>query len=189
MSKRESASCGPMLFVIWFVFFGLAVACYGGQVVELPQDQGKYYLSVIGSDTVSQWFNEHPQLRQLRDQTHYHSVAVSSRAFEHYRPYTPVVPCVRLQTPEGYRVYEATRNEIPRTAEGLLSDIGRRLRCPGGKCPKQKPKEQDDPEPQPLSNYSGPPQTPEPPFNPWPYIVAAAVSIAAGIGIQWKRTH
>jgi hypothetical protein len=178
------------------------------QVADLPQDQCKWHLSIVGEardpvyNKLVLWFDAHTELRRLRNQTHYHVVNTKSRVFELYRKHTPKLPCLRLQQADGTTVYECTAGDIPPTADSLLDSLNSKL-CPNGQCfrrPKQKP----TPEPvkpdviedthgdlpaQPLEHV-GPPEAPAESRLPIAAVAAiGVVGAVAGIGIGIRRNR
>lgn len=196
----------------------LTCSCLTGQIVELPQDAGKWYLSIVGDAKDPQyhqlvhWFDTNSDLRQLRQQTHYHAVTTDSPLYELYRPHTRSLPCVRLQRADGSLVYQQTGQSIPQSAKALTDSIGERISqarqagqgvfdrmCPGGKCfrkrqptpaPKPEPEEKSilvDPPANPIEHV-GPPDTPASHGLPTAAIVGTIVAaLVTGLGWQWYR--
>lgn len=99
------------------------------RIVNLPNDQSKWYLSVVGdpSDqqyaTVLDWFKT-GDLKKLRDQVHYREIANGTAAYkERYAKNIKGLPTVRLQDHDGVVIYEAAGNSIPMTAGGLYGAL------------------------------------------------------------------
>ena len=111
------------------VVFGDEGECDGviaaERVIDLPQDQGKWYISVIGSCrsrkfyNIKKWFDS-GQLLELRKQVHYNTVdSRSAKYYSRYKNNVSGLPTIRLQEPGGGIVYEVHGNSIPMTASGL----------------------------------------------------------------------
>lgn len=170
------------------------------QVIQLPQDQGRFYLTVFGNDgeyryeQVKSWIANDPQLNALKTQTIYNTYRVDSVMFrERYAQSTGNIPCVRLQTPQGQIVFEATGTNIPMSAEALYNGIAegcRRRRCP---CPHPQPAPVN-PQPAPVTPA---PVTPAPIVKPepkpvvhdfpspgvWIGLVVTGLAVGGGFGV------
>jgi len=150
------------------------------RVVRLPQDSGKWYVSVVGNvcdaryKEIVGWFDANPSLKKLKNQVHFCPVASNTGIYrERYARNVKGLPTVRMQKPDGKVVYEASGRNIPMTAAGLNGALANSVfaatgcrpilpwrrdmerRCPGP-CPTPQPEPQPDPEPQPLDD-GGPP--------------------------------
>lgn len=144
------------------------------RVLVLPQDQGKYYLTLFGNpmdatySKLKLWFKVNSLLRGLRDQTHYNEVDSNSAMFaKHYAKDVPSLPYIRLQRPDGVSIFEMGGPDVPVSPEAVSHSINTecfrrwRNRCPDGSCPSTPSPDQpnqpapnpilDDPEPQPLN--------------------------------------
>jgi hypothetical protein len=155
------------------------------RVVNLPQDAGKWYISVVGNandaryNEIVGWFSTNASLKKLKNQVHFCQVTSETAAYkERYAGNIKGLPTVRMQRADGTVIYEAAGKGIPLTASGLNGalangvneaqgirpilpwrrDMENRCRpCPGpGPCPNPNPGPDLDPEPQPLDD-SGPP--------------------------------
>ena len=100
------------------------------QVIQLPQDQNKLYLTVFGAEgeyryeQLKSWIANDPQLSALKAQTVYNQYRTDSVMFrERYAQGISQVPCVRLQTAQGTMVYEALGTTVPMSAEALYNGI------------------------------------------------------------------
>jgi len=168
------------------------------RVVNLPQDQNKWYVSVVGNATdpryndIVGWFNTNPSLKKLRDQVHFCPVTSNTGIYqERYAANVKGLPTVRVQKPDGTVVYEAAGKNLPMTAEGLYGAIAGAVntaqgirpilpwrrdmerRCPGpGPCPtpypQPNPDPQPDPDPQPIDDGGPPLVDPQPVAEGWP---------------------
>jgi hypothetical protein len=142
------------------------------RIVNLPNDQVKWYLSVVGDPadsqyaTVVNWFKS-GDLKKLRNQVHYREIAKGTAAYnERYARNIKGLPTVRLQDHEGVVIYEAAGTSLPMTSGGLYGALADGVMaaqgitfgggCPFGRpCPKPNP--QPDPAPDPV-----PDEDPEP---------------------------
>lgn len=155
---------------------------------NLPNDQGKWYVSVVGDTNetayrrVLGWFDADASLKRLKNQVHFCPITTGTPIYrERYAPNVKGLPTVRVQKPDGVVVYEAAGNNLPMTAEGLYGAIGGAVnsaqgirsilpwrrdmerRCPGPcPTPNPQPAPQPDPEPQPIDD-GGPPDLGQPP--------------------------
>ena len=156
------------------------------RVVNLPQDQGKWYVSVVGNATDTRyneivgWFDTNASLKKLKNQVHFCPVTTDTAIYQaRYATNVKGLPTVRMQKPDGTVVYEAAGKNLPMTAAGLNGALAGAVntaqgirpvlpwrremerRCPGpGPCPNPQPnpspQPQPDPEPQPIDD-NGPP--------------------------------
>ena len=175
------------------------------RVIDLPADQGKWHVSVVGNpcdaryQTVKGWFDSHPSLKHLKAQTHFHLITTTSAMYrDRYAENTPEVPCVRIQSADGRVQYQVCGQDIPMSADALdqaiRSELFRRRRC----CPQPQPQPQPepqpepDPEPQPLDHVGPPDVAPEPKSGlpPWWLLVVLGVlGAGAGVVAKWKETY
>ena len=84
------------------------------RVVSLPQDQAKWYVSVVGDannaryNEILGWFDSNPSLTKLKNQVHFCPVATGTAIYkDRYSGNVTGLPAVRLQTPDGKVIYEA----------------------------------------------------------------------------------
>lgn len=146
------------------------------RIVNLPQDQNKWYLTVIvkindaQSTSVKSWF-EDAELFALRKQVHYHAISTDSRMWElrYKKMYRNEDCCVRLQNRKGTVVYQATGKNLPGDSDKLflqlvtaISEYKKRNQCPWDSDPKPKPK----PDPSPSPDGGGVPDTVVPEVEP-----------------------
>jgi len=171
------------------------------QVIQLPQDQGRFYLSVFGNEgeyryeQVKSWIASDPQLSALKAQTIYNTYRVDSVMYrERYAQGISDIPCVRLQTAQGHVVFEATGTNIPMSAEGLYNSIAEGCRKRNHCRPSPSPAPSPVPSPAPTPS---PAPAPAPIVKPsdfpktgvWIGIVVAGLVIggAAGVGGSLKK--
>ena len=191
------------------------------RIINLPQDSGKWYISVVGDakdaqyQTILKWFNENPSLRKLKVQVHFNQITLDTVMYrDRYSMNVKGLPTVRMQTNEGFVVYEAAGKNLPFTAEGLHGAIANgfykaqgirsllpwRKNCPGPWCPNPGPAPQPnpdpdpDPDPAPIDDGGAPvidqPPTVETVLPPlWLMLVVLLVSAAAGTAVQWRETY
>jgi len=160
------------------------------RVVNLPQDAGKWYVSVVGNVTdpryneIVGWFESNASLKKLKNQVHFCPVTTDTAIYQaRYACNVKGLPTVRMQKPDGTVVYEAAGKTIPLTAGGLNGALANAVhsasglrpilpwrremerRCPGpGPCPtpQPNPQPQPDPDPQPIDDNGPPNVDPEP---------------------------
>jgi hypothetical protein len=96
------------------------------RVVNLPNDQAKWYISVVGDtndaryNEILGWFDSNTNLNKLKSQVHFNPVTTDTAIYkERYAPNVSGVPTVRLQKANGDVIYEASGVDIPMTASGL----------------------------------------------------------------------
>ena len=96
------------------------------RVVNLPNDQGKWYISVVGDandaryNEILGWFDNNPNLAKLKDQVQFCPVTSDTAIYkERYAPNVKGLPTVRMQQPDAVVVYEAAGKDLPMTAAGL----------------------------------------------------------------------
>jgi hypothetical protein len=156
------------------------------RVVSLPNDQGKWYVSVVGNasdakyKTILGWFDSVSSLKKLKVQVHFCPVTSDTAIYrDRYAPNTKALPMVRMQNAEGVVVYQACGSDIPMTGQGLNGALANAVnsaqgirpilpwrremerRCPDpGPCPnpqpKPQPQPQPDPEPAPIDDGGAP---------------------------------
>jgi len=99
------------------------------RVIDLPADQGKWYISVVGERNAEYrklvvWFGTNKSLVSLRNQTHFRCITTDTAIFkDRYASNTKGLPMVRVQGPKGVVVYEAYGAGLPVTAKGLYTQI------------------------------------------------------------------
>lgn len=175
------------------------------QVIVLPQDGGKWYISIVGDNStthirVLRWFRTHRPLFKLMRQVHYWEIQIDSDLYRtRYASNVKGLPTIRLQKPDGTVVYEAAGNKIPATPDKLNSKIRDAVmnydlahqalpwrrdmerRCsPNKPCPQPtpEPKPQPQPTPTPAPDDGSAPQ-----FDEEPAPVSEGMPVAAIVGI------
>src|SRR5271157_5228809 len=101
------------------------------RIITLPQDQGAWYLSVVGDPQdarfkeIQSWFDSNDALLKLRNSTHYNVVTDGSAIFnERYESNTPALPMVRIQNAEGIVYCQLCEDEIPLTELTVDNSLG-----------------------------------------------------------------
>ena len=96
------------------------------RVVNLPQDQSKWYVSVVGNATdpryneIVGWFDTNASLKKLKNQVHFCPVTSETAVYQaRYASNVKGLPTVRMQQADGTVVYEAAGKNLPMTAAGL----------------------------------------------------------------------
>ena len=202
--------------------FAAAVPCFADtvngvlaedRIVSLPQDQGKWYVSVVGNATDSRyneivgWFDTNASLKKLKNQVHFCPVTSDTAIYQvRYASNVKALPTVRMQKPDGTVVYEAAARSIPMTAAGLNGALAGAVnvaqgirpvlpwrrdmerRCPSP-SPNPQPQPQPDPEPQPLDDNGPPNVEPEPQADlpPWGVALICLAALLVGITSGYGR--
>lgn len=103
-------------------------ALTGKQVLQLPQDENKLYLTLYGNGDderfiqLKKWFNENAELKAIRAQTHYAAIDTNSKLFkDRYADEIDSAsqPCIRVVTPGGLEVLRIDGNAIPMSDASL----------------------------------------------------------------------
>ena len=162
------------------------------RVINLPQDQDKWYVSVVGNandaryNEILGWFDSNPSLAKLKDQVHFCPVASDTAIYkERYSANVKGLPTVRMQKSDGTVVYEAAGKNLPMTAAGLNGALAGAVSEAQGlrpilpwrrdadnrlndlERPKPQPQPQPDPEPQPIDDGGTPTVEPEAALPDW----------------------
>jgi len=158
------------------------------QVVNLPQDQTKWYISVVGEkgpayDNLIAQF-EQGKLKQLKNQCHFCPVTTDTAIYaERYKNSIKGLPTVRVQEADGAVVYEAAGKSIPDSIAGLydsiVSAIQRRELLPWRRN-HSRPQPSPQPSPQPIFTDPAPQ-----PLNGGgaPEVIESVSPVDVGIGI------
>jgi len=187
------------------------------RVVNLPQDQGKWYISVVGDAndaryrTVLSWFDTHENLKHLKDQVHFCPVKSNTAIYKkRYAQNVKGLPTVRVQNSKGVVIYEVAGLAIPLTPDALYAAIANDVQVAQGcrpilpwrremerrcrPCPQPNPQPEPDPGPQPLPpSPPGPPdivkptQSVLPPW--WAMLLALVGGSAVGVVQKWHDTY
>ncbi len=185
------------------------------RIVNLPNDQGKWYVSVVGNATdpryneIVGWFDTYASLKKLKNQVHFCPVTSDTATYQaRYAANVKGLPTVRMQKPDGTVVYEAAGQYIPLTAGGLNGALAGAVntasgvrpvlpwrremerRCPSPcPTPQPNPQPQPDPEPQPLDDNGPPNVDPEPQADlpPWGVALVCLVGVLVGVSTGYGR--
>lgn len=100
------------------------------RIIQLPQDQDKFFITIFGSpndskfQAVRAWFNDVPELAYLKSQTHFNTVTSDSPDFRaKYSKGISDLPVVRVQTATGGVVYQASGDNLPLSGQALSRAI------------------------------------------------------------------
>lgn len=205
------------MFLILTCFCMLTSAAFATQerVIELPQDQGMWYVSLFGDPAdpqyrkMQQWFKDDKGLARLRSQVHYNEYTTDTARFKRYADSLPTLPCLRIQNSKGTVMSEFWSGYIPKSSSALLSGISqdlqgktsfrfvihrRRYHCPGPQPAPAPAPAPPSPTPDKPPVLDTPPVLEEPeseePGFPW-LVALAAAAIGAGIGFAsgYKKEH
>jgi len=183
------------------------------RIVKLPNDQGKWYVSVVGDarDVIYQrllaWFDTSASLKTLKAQVHFCPIAAGTAIYqERYKENVKGLPTVRVQKPGGEVIYEAAGKNLPMSAEGLYGAIADGVytaqgirpilpwrremerRCPGpGPCPQPEPQPQPDPEPQPIDDGGAPVVEPQAGGLEWVLALLCVGGFVGGLAAGYGR--
>jgi hypothetical protein len=182
------------------------------RIVRLPNDQGKWYVSVVGdaSDAAYQrvlgWFDTNASLKTLRAQVHFCPVTADTAVYvERYASNVKGLPTVRVQKPVGEVVYEASGKNLPLSAEGLYGAIADGVyvaqgirpvlpwrrdmerRCQPGPQPEPSPQPQPDPEPSPIDDGGAPAVEPQTVAPGWVLPLLCVVGFVGGLVAGYGR--
>jgi hypothetical protein len=183
------------------------------RVVNLPSDQGKWYISVVGDtrdaqyQTIMKWFSQDIPLRKLKAQVHFCPVKSSSAIYKaRYVMNVKGLPTVRLQNNHGTVIYEAAGKNLPFTAQGLYGAFAgsvskvqgipilpwrrnhKRVPCPSPRPSPQPTPGPDfnlDPEPQPIDGGDAPDFEEAPAQSSLPplWLMLVTLVVSAGGGL------
>ncbi|MHB8107845.1 MAG: hypothetical protein ACYDH4_10530 [Candidatus Cryosericum sp.] len=177
------------------------------RVVNLPNDSGKWYVSVVGDVNdaryreVSGWFTTDAGLVKLKNQVHFRQVTSATAVYkERYAANVKGLPTVRMQRPDGTVVYEAAGKNLPMTAGGLRGALADSVSTAQGilpllpwrreierRCPTPKPDTpdvapDDDPAPPILNDGGTPDMNAEPAEQQVPWVWLAVLCVGGGLG-------
>ena len=182
------------------------------RVINLPQDQDKWYVSVVGNandaryDEILGWFDSNQSLAKLKDQVHFCPVASDTAIYkERYSANVKGLPTVRMQKSDGTVVYEAAGKNLPMTAAGLNGALAGAVSDSQGlrpilpwrrdtdhrlndlERPKPQPQPQPDPEPQPIDDGGTPTVEPEAALPDWLLAPICGASFVVGLGLGYGK--
>ena len=149
------------------------------RIVQLPQDQGKWFVSVVGNpqdarfSEIASWFDS-GSLLALRNSVHFNVIGSDTVIFtERYAETTPELPMIRVQNAKGVVYSQICGRDIPMSAQSLNAQIAQDVATgPKANCPlrpllpwrRNHSNPEPKPEPQPLPDPTpGPINTPDKP--------------------------
>ena len=186
------------------------------RVVNLPKDQGKWYISVCGRSTddaryqeILKWFDTDPGLAQLKRQVQFCPNTADMAIFQERYADLKTLPAVRMQDAQGRVMYVACGKDIPWTSQGLngalvgavvdVQDTGdrilpwrremeRRLPAP---TPRPAPTPAPDPDVAPIDDGGAPHVEPLDAnlagLPPWLLAPICGVGLVLGLGLGYGR--
>lgn len=150
-----------LLTLTCLLAFAVSAFATEERMVNLPQDQGAWYLTVFGEAEdakfveLQTWLATDPGLRKLKTQVRFNEYTTDRVRYQRYVKNMPGLPCIRLQNEQGLVVSEFWGDNIPSASSvlyrGIKGDLQdktswgciRRRRCP-------KPKPQPEPPAPPI---------------------------------------
>jgi hypothetical protein len=185
------------------------------RVIDLPQDQNRWYVTVIGDPDNAQfrqitaWFNTHPELVQIARATHYSEMSTRSTMYTgrcnqsaQFAP--PSTPCIRIQDQTGNVVYQVSGKNIPLSPEGLVNSMQatcfRRRQAAPAPSPYNYHYHFQVPDKQPEQQAVKPKEENqiEDVFNRggsmieipvWAYFVIGILMVGVGVGVEWVKEY
>lgn len=209
-----SVACMPADATEWRCDADGGVKFTTERVVDLPQDQERWYCSILGHPADPQfqqlcrWFDADAELNRIKRGTHFSVIDTTSLMYRHrYRNSTGLLPCLRVQDSTGKVVYQVSGRNIPLTSEALCNSI--RSSCLRRRV---QPQPTPRPRPQPVNpdmnihyHFSSPddktPDKEEQPdvFEPsepqqgsgwvWILVGAGLAAVLTGVAYEWRKSH
>lgn len=174
----------------------------GKQVMNLPEDGGKYYTTVFtpakAKSKAPGWFRSDPRLASLKARTHYNELSASDPMYARYKRYhgNSGKTVVLLQDPYGREVYCSARKGLPASASGLASAIQGDITA---NCIFRRWRNQPQPEPEPapepddeVIDEDEEVVEPAEESTEFPFLIVAiglAVGLALGIGTSYYEQY
>jgi hypothetical protein len=183
------------------------------RVIDLPQDQNRWYVTLIGDQAnpqfqqVKEWFETHPELRKLTQATHFSVMSTRSAMYAgrcnqsaSFGP--PSLPCVRIQNHSGEVVYQVSGSNIPLSAEALVNSMQAtcfRRRAQPAPSPYNfhyhfqvpdkdkeavKPKDENQIQDVFKKEASMAVEIPS-----WAYFVIGICAVVAGVAVEWVKEY
>lgn len=165
--KRESLLTAQLVavkvqsdYVAQQAAYAASVAELGDRVIDLPDDAGGWHTSVFTGEKPSPreeqilgWFDGEPQLRRLKEQTHFHHYTPANSVYSRYSNLTAGgLPVVVLQDASGTVVYKVSGEQVPPSPLPLLRAMIDCIRAHCPLCPRPKPKPEPTPQPDDVPN-------------------------------------
>jgi hypothetical protein len=176
---------------------------YQHQVIELPQDQGKLYCTIFGGDSqareLANWFDTCPELRQVKQATHFAVMSSNSTMFKsRYDATTGDLPCIRIQDASGNTIYQCSGRNLPLSPDALANSISttclRRRNVDPQPSPYNihlhyavTPDVKPDVTPKQPDVYMQPDEWPA--SHVWTLAIAGVASVLGGVAWQWKKSY
>lgn len=108
--------------------FALLLCCNlrAEQVIDLPQDGGRYYTSIFLNEAsnIPGWFQSDARLATLKAQTQFNVVQTSDPQFaERYGKAVTEFPCVAITKADGSLIFKASGKNLPNNSADLVAMI------------------------------------------------------------------
>ena len=200
-----------LLTLTCLLAFAVSAFATEERMVNLPQDQGAWYLTVFGEaddakfQELQTWLKTDEGLSKLKSQVRFNKYTTDQLRYQRYVKNMPGLPCIRLQNEKGLVVSEFWSDNIPESStilyRGIREDLRdktswgclRRRRCP---TPPVEPPVEPPIEP-PVEPPVGPPiLEPEPEPEPeesklWLLLVVLGALAGGGFGFvqEYKAEH
>lgn len=101
------------------------------RVINLPQDQGKSFLTIVGKEgetkfeELKEWFKTNKRLKGLASQTHFNTYPNTNPTAVDRFAGVKTFPIIRLQNAKAQRIFEIKGKDIPMSADALANAIER----------------------------------------------------------------
>jgi len=180
--------------------FASLVLCAAAVTAQLPDDDGKMYLTVVDDGgQVADMFSGDERLRSFRDRTRFNRFTTGSRRYREYWGRSQQSPQVCLQLASGRVLYYRSGENVPNDSTQLFWDLAKSAKqalCPN--CPRRRadpvqPAPQPAPQPQPAEPLPDLDPQPQPPVDPVPapsrnptWLIVAVGVLAAGLGFVFE---
>lgn len=201
-----------LLTLTCLLAFAVSAFATEERMINLPQDQGAWYLTVFGEAEdakfveLQMWLTTDEGLRKLKTQVRFNKYTTDQVRYQRYAQDVPGLPCIRLQNEKGLVVSEFWGDNIPSAATTLYNGIKGDLQdktswgcirkrrqnklCPFKQHPQPKPPVVVDPVEPPV----GPPvfDDPEPKESKlWLLLVVLGALGGGGFGVvqEYKAEH
>jgi hypothetical protein len=111
-------------------------------IIDLPEDGGKSYITVFTTPNWKtnsieywsvNWFYTNKKLSEIRGRAHFNHYTTDSAIYkQRFSGSITAFPCILIQDPSGRKIYKKSGENIPKTSDGLLSDMYKDLRVSSG---------------------------------------------------------
>jgi len=118
-----------LLTLTCLLAFAVSAFATEERMVNLPQDQGAWYLTVFGEaedakfTELQAWLATDEGLRKLKTQVRFNKYTPDQARYQRYAKDMPGLPCIRLQNEKGLVVSEFWGDNIPSASTTLYRGI------------------------------------------------------------------